>query len=226
MTQQDKIKVCIIDDDMVYRDLIRSILEKDDRIKLYGEYQSALAFLPQLKSPFQPDVCLIDVVMPEMSGLECAKLIKLKNPNIHIIIITAFPTQESMAEARKFGAGYVQKGTIGEFLMDKIITHLNDKKELFVSLDQSHNEASKEEVSEEILQIIHKLESVQDNVSKLSPTQRKVIQLRKENKSINEIAGLLNMPGSTVTTHLHRGLHRLNIPNLLEYINIEDNQTT
>ncbi|HEO65599.1 MAG TPA: response regulator transcription factor [Spirochaetes bacterium] len=226
MTEQDKIKVCIIDDDLVYRDHIKSILIKDDRIRLYGEYSSALAFIPQLNAPFQPDVCLVDMVMPEMLGIECARLIKLSKPHIHVILITGFPTQESMTEAREIGADYVQKGTIGEKMMDKIITNLNADKEHFFSLNRSLIDPSIEKANKKALQIIQHYETMQDNVSKLSPTQRKVIQLRKENKSVSEIASELNMTIPTVTTHLHRGLKKLNIPNLLEHINIEDDQTT
>ncbi len=214
---KDYIKVCIIDDDVLYRDSIKNIILKDSRIRIYGEYSSAIPFISQLNNPFLPDVCLIDIVLPEMSGVECGRLIKAKKSDIHIILMTAYPSPESLAAAKQINADYIQKGTVGEVLMDKIITNINSKREHFLSISRSE-----EKYNKAAMKVIKQFDDMQKNLSKLSKSQKEVLKLRKENKSINEIAQILEMTAGTVATHLNRGLKKLEIPNLLEYLDMED----
>ena len=120
--KNNRIKVSIIDDSKAYRNSLRNILEADRRICICDEYDSGTAFINVLDSNFQPDICLIDVVLKDMSGIECAKKIKEKDPNIHIVIMTACPNTESFSEARKIGADYIEKGSRFEAIIDHIIT--------------------------------------------------------------------------------------------------------
>ncbi len=212
------IKLSIIDDSDSYRNYLKSLIQDDSRIHLYGEYNSPIAFIAQLNSPFQPDVCLVDLVMPEMSGLDCAQIIKTKCPKIHVIIVTSFPTKESIEIAKMLGAGYIQKGTIGENFMKHIITNTQIKDVFFLSVSKEYEEKHKY-----FIDFIHKVGAIQKNVSLLSETQRKVLQMRKENKSVEEIAEILNTSTNTVKTHIFRAMTKLDIPNILDYIQLDDN---
>lgn len=117
--QKDKrIKVCIIDDEELYISAIKQILAADQRIWVYGEYITAQKFIDDFQKPFEPDVCLVDILLPDMSGMECAKIIKARNPNIHVILMTAYPTFETLTESKEIGADYIEKGTRGEILID------------------------------------------------------------------------------------------------------------
>ena len=89
---------------------------EDERICIYSEYDSGTAFIKGLNSPFKPDVCLIDVVLKDISGIEYGKRIKEKKPDIHTVIMTAYPDAESFSEARKIGADYVEKSPCLEAL--------------------------------------------------------------------------------------------------------------
>lgn len=216
MDNKEYIRLCIVEDDLLYRDSIRKILAKDKRIHIFREFSSALPLISLLNSPFLPDVCLIDIVLPEMSGLECASLIHAKKPDIHIILMTAHPSPESFAAAKRINADYIQKGTLGETLMDKMITNLNSKRGRLLSVGRSD-----EKMSEKALKIINQFDRMQKNLSKLSKVQREVLKFRQENKSLHEISEILNISPNTVGTHIHRGLEKLQIPNLLEYIDME-----
>ncbi|MDH4129828.1 MAG: response regulator transcription factor, partial [Spirochaetota bacterium] len=122
------IKVCIIDDDESYRLLLKKVLEIDDRIKLYGEYSTGKSFIKDLGSPFKPDVCLVDIYLNDISGIECCKQIKEKKPEVHLIVMTAHPDPQTFVEARKLGADYLQKGTRVEAIINKIITSYESKR--------------------------------------------------------------------------------------------------
>ncbi len=117
-----RIKVSIIDDSKSYRNSLRNMLEVDQRICICDEYDSGTAFINTLDSNFHPDVCLIDVVLKDMSGIECAKKVIEKDLNIHIVIMTACPNTESFSEARKIGADYIEKGPRFEAIIEHIIT--------------------------------------------------------------------------------------------------------
>ncbi len=212
----DLIKVCIIEDDESYRETIKEILEKDERIRIYGEYHSGYDFIHSLKSPFDPDICLVDILLSdEISGIECGKRIKAKNQSIHIIFMTAYPNAKTLSEARNLG-DFIEKGTMGQFLIDKIIDHLEpNRKEYFISLKKSQ-----EKVGENILVLAKEIDAVNKRIICLSASQKKVLKLRKAGKTIDEIANLLGMKINTVKTHLERGLKKLALPNILKYIDL------
>jgi RNA polymerase sigma factor (sigma-70 family) len=210
------IKVSIIEDDKSYRYSLKKILQHDSRIIIYGEYSSAEDFLNELNSPFQPDICLIDVVLKKKSGIDCAKIIKDKHPEISIIIMTAYPDVKTFAEVRKLGVDYIEKGTRIETIIDKIIT-----------ITKSTNEEIKSSLisvcnldctSIKFMELANLLEESKKQVSKLSKTQIEVLKLRREGKSIQEVADELNIGKGTVHTHLTRAMKKLKLPNLLDYI--------
>jgi DNA-binding NarL/FixJ family response regulator len=210
---KDRIKVSIVDDSKAYRDSLREILEEDDRIRIYTEYDSGSAFISALDSKFQPDVCLLDVVLKDMSGIECAKRIKEKNLDIHIVIMTAYPDAESFSEARKIGADYVEKGPRFEAFIDQIITTCSSSKnEKFISLKSN----GKLKISH--IDLVNELDALEKRASDLSENQLKVLKLKKSGKSVNEIAMIMGIEPATVHTHLKRALKKLKLPDLLDYI--------
>ncbi len=211
------IKVCILEDDEAYKDTLKEVLSQDDRIKVYGEYSLGARFIQDLNSPFEPDVCLIDIRLADnISGMECARQIKEKNAHIHVIIMTAYPDSQSLAQSKTIGADYIQKGTIGEVLVNKIITHFNfSKKEQIISINHTD-----EKDSGYIILLAKEIDEIKKRAQELSYYQREVLRLRKADKSINEIADLLNMKNNTVRTHLERGLKKLNLPKILKYIDL------
>lgn len=213
------IKVTIIDDDESHRDYLKAILKKDQRIELFSEFESAYAFLKEFKEVINIDVCLVDVYLGDMSGIELAKMIKKHSPLTHIIIITAYPDLSNFSEAFiQLEADYIEKGTGAELILDKIIarSHQPSMEEQFLSLKKITQEAKKY-----FFLFASELEGIQLRVDKLSKVQRKVLQLRKGGRSIDDIAKQLKISASTVRTHINRGLKKLGLPNILKYIDLD-----
>ncbi|MDH4128560.1 MAG: response regulator transcription factor [Spirochaetota bacterium] len=207
------IKVSIIDDNKSFRDSLKLILEENPKILIHGEYESGRSFIDSLKSPFQPDVCLIDVILNDMSGLECAKRIKTLKPGIHIVIMTSYPDSASFSEARKLNADYIEKGQrSSDLIKEIIISSVPSNKEKIISLQSESN------LKLGHIDFLNKLDTLEKQLSELSNAQLKVLKLRKEGKSIKEIAEILNVEQGTVYTHLRRALKKLDIPNLLDII--------
>lgn len=211
--KNERIKVSIVDDSKSYRDSLREILENDERISIYTEYDSGSAFINTLDSNFQPDVCLIDVVLNDMSGIDCAKQVKEKIPDVQIVIMTAYPDAESFSEARKIGADYVEKGPRFEAFIDNIITTcFSDRDEKIISLKSNSN------LKISHIDLINELDAVEKRAEELSGNQLTVLKLKKSGKSVNEIAAIMRIEPATVHTHLKRALKKLKLPDPLDYI--------
>ncbi len=209
---QQLIKVCIVDDDDSYREILENILASDPRMKLYNIYASGKQFIQDLNSPFLPDVCIIDFVLKDMSGIECGKRVKEVDPNIHVIIMTAYPDTNSFAEANKIGADFVEKGPRIEFLLDQLITSKSFKNERVISLQKNSTLNTKH------IDFLTQLEAIQKRSSELSKMQYEVLTLKKQGKSNDEIASILCIDKGTVRTHIKRAMKKLNLPDILDFI--------
>ncbi|MDH4127442.1 MAG: response regulator transcription factor [Spirochaetota bacterium] len=214
MLSNDLIKVAIIEDDESYKESIKEVLAKDEHIRIYREYSIGRDFINDLNSPFQPDVCLVDIVLGDMSGVDCCKQAKIKKPNIHLVLMTAYPDPKTFAEAREIGADYIEKGPrMKAFIKDIITTVKSSKEEQFISIN-----SQTDKLNIRYLELAGELEKVKKNFSLLSDNQLKVLKLKKLGKTEKAIAEILNMNQGTVHTHVKRAFKKLKIPNLLDYI--------
>ena len=209
-----RVKVSIITKDSEYGDYLRRILNGEKLIWLYGYYNSGVQFIKNLNSPFRPDTCLIDSELEDLEGLTCAREIKRRQKRIHIIYMAERVDNASLAEAKGLGIDYIEKGTRIEKTLDKIILSPLEKPEQIISLNYTGDG------NLDFLGLATALESIQNKVLTLSENQIKVLQLKKTGKSVNEIAKTLDMNFETVRTHLKRGLRKLNLPNIWDYISV------
>lgn len=117
------LKVVIVDDEKAYRMLIKKIIVKYEQLKFYAGYNSAEDFISSLDSLSNvPDVCIMDVNLKNMSGIECIKKVKINHPDIYFIVITAHLDLKVLAEIKELGIDYLEKGKIVGTLANKIIS--------------------------------------------------------------------------------------------------------
>lgn len=113
-------KILIVDDHFVVRQGLRLILETSDQFHIVGEAengQQAISLVDEL----QPDVILMDLNMPVMSGLEAMRLLRDKNSPVPVIILTTYNEDELMINGLALGArGYLLKDTSRENLFRNI----------------------------------------------------------------------------------------------------------
>lgn len=118
----DKLNIYLVDDHAILREGIRAVLMRDPALSVIGEASDGETALNQLSRRQQqskplPDVVLLDIGLPGMNGIEVARMIKKKFPDIKVLILSMHENQEYVRMALQVGAdGYVLKRTAGKEL--------------------------------------------------------------------------------------------------------------
>jgi DNA-binding NarL/FixJ family response regulator len=103
------IKVCIVEDDARLRESMSILLNSSDAFRCTGAFPNAEAALKQIPTAW-PDVVLMDINLPKMSGIKCTCRLKEMRPELHIIMFTICGDDEEVFESLKAGAsGYLTK---------------------------------------------------------------------------------------------------------------------
>jgi DNA-binding NarL/FixJ family response regulator len=107
------IRVLIADDHPVFRFGLRTLLKADPMMEVVGEATNGEDVI-KLVGQLDPDVVLMDLTMPGMNGIEAARRILVKHPEMHILVLTMFEDDDSVFAAMRAGArGYLLKGAEG-----------------------------------------------------------------------------------------------------------------
>ena len=114
------IKVLIVDDHPLVRQGIKALLDVYEDIEVTGDAENGREAIEMCKN-YKPDIVLMDLVMPEVSGIEATKEVLKYWPTIKIIILTSFIDKKLIKDAFKAGAiGYVLKNISGNNLVESI----------------------------------------------------------------------------------------------------------
>jgi DNA-binding NarL/FixJ family response regulator len=89
MTTQSKIKVAIVDDHQLFRNGLKFIIENEDDMEVSIEASNGKEFILYLSS-LTPDIVLMDINMPEMDGVETTRQALVKNPDLHILVLSMY----------------------------------------------------------------------------------------------------------------------------------------
>jgi len=194
------VRVLLADDHTLVRAGIRSLLESIDGVQVVAECGDGRETL-ELIGKHRPDVALIDIGMPGLSGLEVAKRAERESPRTRIVILSMHADKIHVSQALRAGvAGYLLKGASvaelplalqavmrGEtYLTPKISKHVVES---FLQEDQT----------------------AAGPLEGLTARQREILQLVAEGRSTKEIAGVLDVSVKTVETHRARIMERLDI---------------
>jgi two-component system chemotaxis response regulator CheY len=120
MAKKPHLKILIVDDNDLMRTLLRGILRNEDYL-IVGEAKNGVVAL-ELIERIKPDIVCMDVMMPEMDGLEALQSIKASHPEILVVMITGNPSVENVQESIQGGAsGFIVK----PFNAAKVLDTLN-----------------------------------------------------------------------------------------------------
>jgi DNA-binding NarL/FixJ family response regulator len=118
MSKNDSdLRVLVADDHPIILRVVKEILEAEPHLHVVGEAKDGIQAVTQAEA-LRPDVIVLNVNMPRMSGFEVARRIRYRYPNAAIVILSSHKNGEFIAEARRVGAsGYVNKSDAAEELV-------------------------------------------------------------------------------------------------------------
>jgi NarL family two-component system response regulator LiaR len=124
---QNPIRVVLVDDHAQMHGIVSAILGATSDIKLVGQGANGEEGIV-LCEQYQPDIALMDVVMPVMDGIEATKVLRKRLPAIKILVLSSFQDHESVYAMLRNGAvGYITKGSLAQDLVETVRTIFQGK---------------------------------------------------------------------------------------------------
>jgi two-component system, NarL family, response regulator DegU len=199
------ISILIADDHPMMREALSVALEEEPGFTVTCQASDGIEAVALAKE-FQPDVILMDLLMPGMDGLEAITRIYAENPQAKILVVTSLEDEEKVLAAIQAGAlGYFPKTAPRTFLLEAIrkvadgVPYLPSgiAKKLFKGIRETKIQAAPQSAVDE----------------PLTSRQEEILILLGEGKSDFEIGKLLHLTESTVRSHVHSIIQRLGVEN-------------
>lgn len=206
MTSSESIRVIVVDDHAMLRRGLRFFLRGFDDLRLVGEASCAAEAI-SLCSELQPDVVLMDMVMPDTNGAEATRIIRDQHPNVQVIALTSFHEQDLVEQALQAGAiGYLLKNVSADELA-KAIREANAGRSILAP-----------EATEALIKATRQRSSQEDYG--LTPREQQVLALLVEGMSNAEIAERLVVTLATAKFHVRGILTKLGVDSRMEAVAI------
>ncbi len=193
----DLIRILIADDHFVVRQGLAAMLAPRNGMEVVGEAATGREAVA-LARTLQPDVILMDMLMPEMDGPEAIRLIKQENPAARILVLTSFGESKQIAAAVQVGAlGYLLKDSSPDDLLYAIRSVYRGNLVLPQALAQK----------------LMQPQPAMADLDQLTERETDVLRLLAQGQSNQEIARNLSISTTTVRSHVSNILMKLNVSN-------------
>jgi DNA-binding NarL/FixJ family response regulator len=203
----NRIRVLIADDHELIRQGVRSILHSERSAQIVGEAVTGRQVV-ELAEKLRPDVVIMDLVMPELDGIEATRQICAVDPSIRIIVLTMHSSEIMVRRALSAGAsGYVLKSQ----LADKL------KKALHV-VSRGNRYLSSEMLERFTNRYLHQAAPDDESACCLTSRELEVAQLLSWGKSSKEIGEVLKITARTVDTHRANIIRKMNVHSVTELL--------
>ena len=198
------IRVLIVDDHMMVREGIKLFLHQIADITVIGEAKNGVDAQEKVRR-LNPDVVLMDLVMPEMDGVEATRRIKAEKPEARILALTSFSTDDLVFPALKAGA-------VGYLLKDA------DPKDLVRSIRQVHQGESSlhPAIARKVLDGFYGSGDPHTKPETLTEREREVLEQLTRGLTNQQIAKKLFVSQTTVRTHVSNILAKLHMANRVQ----------
>ncbi len=201
------VHIAIVDDNDTIREGLVELINASDGYSCIGAYRSAEAALAEIAGK-RPDVILMDINMPGMSGIECTRRMKSLLPHVQIMMLTVYENDEHVFSALKAGAtGYLVKRTTP----DKLLAAITELRE--------GGSPMSAEIARKIVQTFHDQQAVSaQETETLTKREREILGYLAKGLRYKEIAEKLFISASTVRTHIHKVYEKLHVRSKSEAI--------
>jgi DNA-binding NarL/FixJ family response regulator len=203
-----KLAVLIADDQTLFREGIKDLLENEKTIQVVGEAADGPEAI-RLAKKLRPDVILMDIKLPQMDGVSATRIIRKEVPSTNVLILSSFEDEAHVMEAIQAGAnGYLSKMLPASELVNALKTFANEG----VMIPQP--------VMSKLIQGLRQMgsASAQASLVALTKTEIRVLALLGRGHSNKEIAQELDCSVKTVKNHLNSIFQKLEVSNRTEAV--------
>lgn len=204
-----EIHLLLVDDHEIVRTGLSMLLESESDIKIIGQASNGLQAL-EMAAQLHPDVVIMDITLPDISGIEVTRRLKAQNPEIAVVALTIHEDQQYFFEMLQAGAdGYVPKRAASDDLIKAIHAASNGEVYIYPSLakvlvadflDQTGDEKTRE------------------SVSGITAREQEVLGMLADGKSNDDIAVVLSISKHTVARHRENLMRKLGLHSRSELV--------
>jgi DNA-binding NarL/FixJ family response regulator len=201
-----KKSVVVVEDDRGLREQLTKILEMAPDIECVGVYASAEEALPEIGKK-EPDVVLMDIKLPGMSGIQCVAEIKKSFPAMQIIMVTVYEDSERIFRALKAGAsGYMIKSDS----TDQLLEAIRDVYKGGAPMSSS--------IARKVVKHFHLIGISPQETDNLSNREREVLELLAQGMIYKEIGDKLKIGVTTVRTYVKNICYKMHVRSRVEAV--------
>ena len=198
------VKVLIADDHGIVRSGLRMLLERQDDIEVIGEAADG-AEARDMAIRERPDLAILDVKMPKLTGLQATREIREQAPDVSVLILSMYDDERYLFEALKAGAsGYVLKAQADVELLEAV--RAVERGEPFLT-PEAQRALIKDVLGESA-----------GRTDELTPREQEVVKLVAEAHTNKEIAEILHLSEKTVENHRSNAMRKLGMRDRVELV--------
>lgn len=202
----EKIRVLLIDDHTVVRKGIRALLEQEKDIEVVGEAEDGLKGV-QACIEYAPDVVILDMALPLLSGVEVARKIREKLPETRILILSMYDDEEYIMDSFKVGvSGYILKDVVVSDLVAAVRSAYRGSTFLSPSVSEKLRRQLQEGPPR----------SSRYGPAKLTARERQILKLIADGYTSRQISEILKISFKTVQTHRAHIMEKLGVHSTAE----------
>ena len=193
----DRIRVLIADDHPLYRTGLVDTVKRRPDLELVGQAEDGAAALHEIRT-LTPDVCVLDVKMPGLGGVEVLKAVEREGLDVSVVFVSAYYDSDVVYGALGCGAsGYLSKDSTGDEICDALVAASRGRTTLGADVQAA--------VAREIRR------RSGDHERLLTPREDEILRLTADGMSAPDIARRLHLGATTVKTHLQRVYEKLGV---------------
>jgi DNA-binding NarL/FixJ family response regulator len=201
------IKVAIVEDDIRFRQSLRRVIESKPGLTCIAEHGTGAEAIEHVPRDL-PEVVLMDLNLPDVSGVEVTAFLKNQLPDISVVVLTTYNDADHIFKALRAGAcGYLLKqATAGEIIE---------------AIKEAHNGGAPmtSEIARKVIAAFHEPKPKSVAAEALAPREREILELVANGYANKEIADQLAITLSTVCWYLHEIYKKLHVQSRVQAVN-------